>query len=131
SLDTFTCTNCKRKSEVTRKQASEIRSAKSKGALGLLMDCSKCGLSFYMDFEPAPKAKKEQIYHCPISGCTGYAVHVENSALYAPGPFWGCGECGSVWREKDELFDSIDEIVKRFSWRKPVYVRGETERWVP
>jgi hypothetical protein len=45
-------------------------------------------------------------------------------------PFWGCGECGSMWYDKANLLKEIEAIVNRFKYRKKCYrkVKGE---WQP
>ena len=44
--------------------------------------------------------------------------------------FWGCGECGNVWYEREELDEAIGEITSRFAYRKKVY-RQQKGIWHP
>jgi hypothetical protein len=46
------------------------------------------------------------------------------------GPFWGCGECGSIWYKKANLFKEIENIVKKFAYRKKCYRKSKRE-WLP
>jgi hypothetical protein len=127
----YVCSLCERKNQLTPKERAEAERDLPKGKDIILATCPVCEAGTVVQLlppEPKNAKKNEQQYRCPISGCTGYAVYVTN---FDPQPFWGCGECGSVWRQKDELFNDIDRIVKRFAHRRACYKPGNSERWVP
>lgn len=67
-----------------------------------------------------------QPYRCPVSHCTGWVVCVEDEEA----PFWGCGECGSVWFQKANLLREIDSILALFPYRHSCYRQAEGE-WLP
>jgi len=68
------------------------------------------------------------LYRCPVSGCTGSVDYVDREE--DEGPFWGCGECGSIWYKKANLFKEIENIVKKFAYRKKCYRKSKRE-WLP
>jgi hypothetical protein len=68
------------------------------------------------------------MYRCPVSGCAGWVDYVDSDE--DEGPFWGCGECGSIWYKKAKLLKEIENIIKKFSYRKKCYRKCKGE-WVP
>jgi hypothetical protein len=67
-------------------------------------------------------------YRCPVSACAGWVSYVASNKK--KGPFWGCGECGSIWFTKANLLKEIDKIIKKFAYRKKCYRKSKGE-WVP
>lgn len=55
-------------------------------------------------------------YRCPVSRCVAWVSEVDG-----PG-FWGCGECGSIWHEMDNLLAEITSIIEKFAYRKSCYM---------
>jgi hypothetical protein len=70
----------------------------------------------------------EPMYRCPVSGCTGWVNYVR--AGRHKRPFWGCGECGSIWHRKAKLLSEIDKIIKKFPYRRKCY-RKSKGAWHP
>jgi hypothetical protein len=68
----------------------------------------------------------ESALRCPEVTCTGWVSEVDDGDEH----FWGCGECGTVWSERDELDDSIREAVKKYPYRKKCY-RKSGDTWKP
>ncbi|WP_339735198.1 hypothetical protein [uncultured Gimesia sp.] len=62
---------------------------------------------------------------CPTPVCTGWISFVKDE----DGDFWGCGECGEVWFEQDDLNDAIKEIISTYEYRKPCYQKSG-KNWV-
>lgn len=77
--------------------------------------------------QQATDRSEEEAYRCPVSRCAGYVVYVDGED---EDPFWGCGECGSIWYNQQTLFRDIARIVQRFHYRRRCYrnVKGE---WRP
>jgi hypothetical protein len=44
--------------------------------------------------------------------------------------FWGCGECGSLWYERSNLFSEIEKMIQTFPYRKKCY-RKVGDVWLP
>jgi hypothetical protein len=65
-------------------------------------------------------------YRCPVSACSGWVDFIEGDDR----PFWGCGECGSLWYQKVNLLKEIEAITRLFPYRNECYsqVGGE---WLP
>jgi|GEM_PF-1789575 len=55
---------------------------------------------------------------CPSKACYGRIAFVEEDPS-----FWGCGECGNVWFELEELYLDIEDISERHDYRDRVYVK--------
>ncbi len=66
----------------------------------------------------------DQPLRCPEAGCTGWVSEVEDEG------FWGCGECGMTWDEREELDDAIQEAIETYPYRKKVY-RKTKNGWQP
>ncbi|MCL2713505.1 MAG: hypothetical protein FWD68_02640 [Alphaproteobacteria bacterium] len=60
-----------------------------------------------------PEPLSQERWKCPVSHCDGWVSHVGSDEI----AFWGCGECGSVWLDKDNLVREAREIVARFPYR--------------
>ena len=44
--------------------------------------------------------------------------------------FWGCGECGGIWRKKKNLYAEILAIVKKYPYRQVCYKKSG-KGWLP
>lgn len=115
------------------RQADMVRRAAKAKWKELGIECPHC--EDYTKIDPvAVVAGKDgsldstPTYRCPVSACAGWVEYVDSDE--DEGPFWGCGECGSIWYKKANLLKEIDTIIKQFSYRKKCYrkVKGE---WVP
>jgi Zn-finger nucleic acid-binding protein len=58
---------------------------------------------------------------CPVETCTGFVCEVDD--------FWGCGECGNVWKDRKSLDQAITQIVKKRAYRAGCYRRRGAEGW--
>lgn len=68
----------------------------------------------------------DHTFRCPETACIGWVSWVEDE----DDSFWGCGECGSVWTESDELNEAIDESIEKHAYRKKCY-RKTKGGWKP
>ncbi len=66
-------------------------------------------------------------YRCPVSCCAGFVSLVDDED---DDSFWGCGECGAIWYEKQKLMDEITAIIKQFDYRLACYEQSNGG-WVP
>ena len=74
-----------------------------------------------------PGSEPSPTFRCPVLGCTGWVCEVEESPRKT---FWGCGECGNVWRTRDKLEKAITKILKKRAYRETCYERSESG-WLP
>lgn len=75
-------------------QEAFILDAAAKGMQFLMVTCGVCKQSFALDPQSlqAPEADETVPQAlCPVQGCGGLVVAVDD--------FYGCGSCGSVWRD--------------------------------
>lgn len=68
----------------------------------------------------------ESPFRCPESTCIGWVSQVEDDDE----TFWGCGECGTVWSDSDELSEAIDGAIEKHPYRKKCY-RKTRSKWNP
>jgi hypothetical protein len=128
------CEECgQRFNPLETKYAEMVRRYAAHGDKTVAIECPHC--EEYTAVNPVAiiagkdgTAVSTPTYRCPVSGCAGWVDYVDNDL--DEGPFWGCGECGSVWYEKANLLKEIDQIVKKFKYRKKCY-RKSKEEWIP
>ena len=73
--------------------------------------------------DPVVKHSSAEVpLRCPIARCDGWVSYVEESSTSS---FWGCGECGNVWRTRSALERAISKIIKRYPYRSGSYIRGD------
>ena len=115
------------------KRADMIRRAAKGKWTELGIECPRCH-EYTMVNPAAVVAGKDgtvvskPMYRCPVSGCAGAVEYVDSDE--EEGPFWGCGECGSIWYKKANLLKEIEGIIKQFSYRKKCY-RKSKGGWLP
>ena len=95
------------------------------GMCGHATDCNPCQVLPGDEQRESPQRGPE--LRCPVMGCTGCVSEVDADTADS---FWGCGECGNVWRSRAALSKAVTEIVKKFPYRKVCYVR-HGHRWDP
>jgi len=124
-------------------QETLIEQARANSMSEILLDCPECmdsvSLSLAPGGRPAPEREPETPppLRCPVLHCSGWVSLIPPSAT-AKGAkrrikeqaFWGCGECGSVWYDANNLQREITAIVKRFAYRKKCYVK-RGGKWEP
>ena len=118
--DFVTCASCRHAFELDATQQALVEKLKGQGAPFVALECPACGLSFGIDLKP--RVKQEETWKCPVSHCDGWVSHVHIDERYLDGgDQWGCGECGSFWRDKNNLIKEAREIVKKFPYRSVYY----------
>ena len=95
----------------------------------LMIECQSCGQ--YFSINPIEsklqeiKDEKTSPLRCPVSRCCGWVSHIGRDK--SEKGFWGCGECGSVWRSRAALFNEIREITKKYPYRASSYVLTDND----
>lgn len=90
----LTCDLCQEQYEPDAVQMAFIDDAAAKGMRFLMVTCGVCEYSFPLDPQSlaAPVAEEAvKPMPCPVQGCGGLLVAMDD--------FYGCGSCGSVWRD--------------------------------
>ena len=64
-----------------------------------------------------PKIEDRRVFYCPTPQCVGFVEYDKENDIYE------CSECGSSWKNKQELFNDISIIVKKYPHRKSVYLK--------
>jgi hypothetical protein len=55
---------------------------------------------------------------CPEKACAGWVCKVEELKDVF---FFGCGECGNVWRSEQDIASAIENAVDRYPYRARAY----------
>jgi uncharacterized Zn finger protein len=114
----ITCKNCNEKFTPKGKLEKFINESLDKGMKFMMIECPKCGRNF--PFKPAEMEESIQVeseipLRCPIHGCSGLVAFIGEESFY------GCGECGSVWKEQKNLFRDIEKSISIYPYRSKVY----------
>lgn len=117
----ITCDQCKETFTASPDQISFISDSQKKGMRFIMLECLSCYSNFSLDpltMElPVPqKTTNEDHLRCPCDSCYGLISYIDN-----PKPFWGCGECGTVWFAKADLSDAIAKSIEKHPYRAKVY----------
>ena len=99
-----------------------MREFAEKGMPFMASRCSFCHsmlilhpLSLMGITDELPVIEDNRLFYCPTPCCIGYVEYDKESKVY------NCAECGSIWKSKNDVFNSITEIVKKYPHRKCVY----------
>lgn len=119
------CDQCKETFTASEDQSSFILQSQKKGMKFIMLECLSCYGSFSLNPQTlevpvAPMRMPEDGLRCPCSSCCGLISYVDDKP-----PFWGCGECGTVWFSKADLFQNISESIKKHPYRAKVYRKEE------
>jgi hypothetical protein len=122
-----TCTVCERRFEPPP-SAKRVIAARLKAGIDdlLAVDCPFCKRMELVEIGP----REEEPLRCPVPSCAGFVSRVTEGRGAKKASFWGCGECGSIWREVSKLHREIESITKRFPYRKQCYKKVGKE-WHP
>ncbi|WP_339472169.1 hypothetical protein [Pseudomonas sp. EL_65y_Pfl1_R83] len=122
------CQVCKTIFELDAQQQKFVASLIAKGQRFIMVECPSCGSSTqYIKAEEAVEDSRQVAnYRCPITQCTGWVDLIDEKTR----PFWGCGECGSLWYEEKNLQKEITSIVALHPYRAHSYEQLNG-KWVP
>lgn len=128
SINNARCQFCKETFELDAKQQQFIAPLLAKGQRFIMIECPSCGSSTqYVKAEQPPiTAPQPANYRCPISQCAGWVDLIDEQSP----PFWGCGECGSVWYEGKSLQKEITAIMSLYPYRASSYKQLNGD-WIP
>lgn len=109
------CDVCKNKFELSLNQRDFINESIKKDMNFIMLQCNICMNSFPVN----PKSldsnidSEENKLRCPVEGCYGLVSKIDD--------FYGCGECGHVWKNKKILHLEILDIIRKYPYRAKVY----------
>lgn len=118
----ITCPKCNNLFEPTKKQKLLMEKIVAKGGYLVMLDCASCKREFPFVISKSDvktETNNENPFLCPIPRCGGWVSYVDN--LDGEAPFYGCGECGRTWTDKQSLDEAISEICRQYSYRKAAY----------
>jgi hypothetical protein len=121
----LSCAHCKQEFDASRDQEQFIAESGKKGMDFIRIGCPSCGRNFDlnpMTGQPGSRKSKPaaKALRCPVQTCAGVVSHVDDDPA-----FWGCGECGNAWFNLSDLDQAIDGIIKKFPYRKALYVQKD------
>jgi uncharacterized Zn finger protein len=119
------CNICKHVFRPSDEQNAFIDRSRGKGMKFVMLKCPNCGSHSSVSIVEEPP-EPEVTYRCPVAGCWGWVSEVDDGG----DKFWGCGECGSIWRSLASLEKEITAIVARFPYRRKSY-RKKGAHWAP
>lgn len=119
SINNACCQVCNKVFGLDAQQLKLVAPMVAKGQRFIMIECPLCGSSTqYVKAEkPVENSHPVQNYRCPITQCVGWVDLIDDKAR----PFWGCGECGSVWYEEKNLQKEITDIVALHPYRARSY----------
>ena len=116
------CENCKKSYNLTEDQEKNVKEFAQRKTPFMVSRCPLCHsmvmlepLSLVGITNELPQIEDNRLFYCPSSCCVGFIEYDKDSDIY------NCAECGSIWKNKKEIFESISSIVKRYSHRNEVY----------
>lgn len=115
------CDRCKKNFIASEEQEKFISDSSKKGMKFIMIKCPHCSMSY--NFNPTlsdvvlpTKRSVGDGVRCPKETCFGIVSYIDDTPS-----FWGCGECGSVWFKKDDLYGDIKNIISKYPYRGCVY----------
>jgi phage FluMu protein Com len=128
SIKKVRCQVCEKAFVLDVQQQKFVAPLVAKGQGFIMVECPRCGSStqYVKAQETAEVSRHVASYRCPITQCAGWVDSINEQTL----PFWGCGECGSVWYEEKNLQKDIADIVILHPYRARSY-KQLNGSWVP
>ncbi|MGY2398391.1 hypothetical protein [Pseudomonas sp. SDO5271_S396] len=128
SIKNARCQVCDKTFELDAHQQKLIAPMVAKGQRFIMIECPACGSSTqYIKAEaPVENHHFAQNYRCPITQCAGWVDLIDENTR----PFWGCGECGSIWYDEKNLQKEITDIVALHPYRARSYIQRDG-KWIP
>ena len=109
----------------TEIEQKKIKEAAEKGKTKLIMNCPSCGSMVMAQpihlmglSNEKPKSKDARLFCCPVSACIGFVEEDKDAKVF------GCSECGTEWKKIEKVYSEIDKIIKKYPYRKEVYIKG-------
>ena len=116
------CETCQKIVVLTEEQEKNVKEFAEKRMPFMVSRCPLCRSMLILHplkltgiTNELPEIEDVRLFYCPTPCCIGYVEYDKESNVY------NCAECGSIWKSKDILFNSISEIVLKYPHRKKVY----------
>jgi hypothetical protein len=116
------CKDCQKLVTLTEEQENNVKEFAEKGMPFMVFRCPLCHnqqilhpLELMGITTKLPAIEDNRLFYCPSSCCIGYIEYDKENKIYT------CVECGSRWKNKNEIFNSISETIKKYKHRKLVY----------
>ena len=109
------CPKCRKIFEANAQQESFVNQSSGKNMHLIFVECPCCYVDAPvnpMDLlltKPSEDKQDEISIECPIC-VDGIVCYIEDEI---DGSFYGCGECGNIWRKKEDLFKDIEKTKKK------------------
>lgn len=110
------CPNCQKTFNANYEQKSLVESAIKKNMRLVFIKCPECYqnvpinpsdlLSKVPQKDADKKDNNQEVIECPICH-DGVVCYIDDKDEQ----FWGCGECGNIWKTKDDLEKDINKKV--------------------
>lgn len=128
SIKNARCQVCDKTFELEALQQKFVAPLVAKGQSFIMIECPSCGSStqYVKAEEPIETSHQVRNYRCPITQCAGWVDLIDEKTR----PFWGCGECGSIWYEEKNLQKEITNIVALHPYRAHSY-KNLNGKWIP
>ena len=108
------CPNCQKTFNANYEQKSLVESAIKKNMRLVFIKCPECYqnvpinpsdlLSKVPQKDADKKDNNQKVIECPICH-DGVVCYIDDKDEQ----FWGCGECGTIWKTKDDLEKDINK----------------------
>jgi hypothetical protein len=116
------CKKCVKTFELTKAQEDNVKEFAQKNMPFMVETCPLCHsmvilhpLSLMGITDELPEIEDNRLFYCPEPCCIGYIEYDKKNKKY------NCSECGATWKNKNEIYNSISEIIKKYHHRKDVY----------
>jgi hypothetical protein len=124
------CTGCQKLFTLTNEQENTVKEFAENKMPFMAFRCPLCHsqqilhpLELMGITNELPTIEDTRLFYCPSSCCTGYIEYDKERKMY------NCAECGSKWKNKNEIYNSISAIIKKYKHRKVVYKKTKNG-WV-
>lgn len=116
------CPTCNEIFSASKNQISLVEKVDGGQMAFAIIECPECFQTFQYRLKREETSDVKKLsYRCPVKACLGYVAEIGDVTDFE----YGCGECGTVWKDRDDLFAAIKEAVKKHSYRKGVYIFRE------
>ncbi|WNJ17900.1 hypothetical protein [Pontibacter sp. G13] len=93
----------------------------------VILKCQKCPSHTPYNLTQNPEPTLEQpAFRTPILGVNGFVSLIDDGE----DTFYGCGETGAIWKEKQNLFRDIEKVIRANPERSKCYIKKGDE-WLP
>ena len=116
------CKNCKKSYDLTEVQEKNVKEFAQRKTPFMVSRCPLCHSMVMLEpmsligiANKLPHIENNLLFYCPSPCCIGFIEYDKETELF------NCAECGLIWKNKKEIFNSISSIIKKYSHREEVY----------